>query len=209
MTAIGILQAIISLLEYSPDIFLLTAKHIVCLNSEAHLSRIEMSSSTPISLRNPIGTNDAAWLRYLPPALRSYLVDRHNLQAVIGNSGWLLADKIVRGGVGLVITVWMARYLGPETFGLLNFAVAFVALFSAIASLGLDGIVVRELVRQPESKNEILGAALHLKLVGGGIAFILAVASIWHVRPADTQTHWLVSIIALGMIFQVIDVADL
>src|SRR5215831_7099471 len=170
-----------------------------------------MPSSTQISLRNPIGNNDmnAAWLRYLPPAFRSYLADRHNLQAVIGNSGWLLADKIVRGGLGLVITVWMARYLGPETFGLLNFAVAFVALFSAMASLGLDGIVVRELVRQPESKNEILGSALHLKLVGGGIAFILAVASIWHVRPADTQTHWLVSIIAMGMIFQAIDVADL
>src|SRR6476659_7245925 len=85
---------------------------------------------------------NAAWLKLLPQSLRVRLTDRHNLQALIGNSGWLLADKIIRGGVGLIVAVWIARYLGPQSFGQLNFAIAFVALFSTISTLGLDGIVV-------------------------------------------------------------------
>jgi len=152
---------------------------------------------------------NAAWLKLLPQSLRVRLTDRHNLQALIGNSGWLLADKIIRGGVGLIVAVWIARYLGPQSFGQLNFAIAFVALFSTISTLGLDGIVVRELVRQPEKKNEILGSVLELKLLGGGVAFLLAFAAIWVLRPTDSQAHWLVGIIAAGMIFQAFDVADL
>jgi polysaccharide transporter, PST family len=152
---------------------------------------------------------NALWVRYLPAVLRARVVDRHRLQVLVGNGGWLLADKSLRGCVNLGIGVWMARHLGPETFGELNFAMAFVALFSAIVTLGLDGIVVRELVRQPGSKNEILGAAFQLKLLGAGVAFLVAVASIWQVRPGDAQSHWLVGIIAAGMVFQAIDVADL
>ena len=68
-------------------------------------------------------------------------VDR---RAILANIAWLFADKAVRMGVGLVVGVWVARYLGPGRFGELSFAVAFVALFGAGASLGLDGVVVRE-----------------------------------------------------------------
>jgi PST family polysaccharide transporter len=50
-------------------------------------------------------------------------------------------------GAGLVITLWIARYLGPEQFGMLNFAIAFIALFGAIAGLGLQGIVIRDVLR--------------------------------------------------------------
>ena len=158
---------------------------------------------------NPAADMNATWLRYLPPYFTLKLYDRQNLQALIDNSGWLLADKVIRGGAGLAMASWIARYLGPEHFGYLNFAVAFVALFSAIATVGIDGIVLRELVREPENKDEILGSAFLLKLMGGCIAFFVVSAAIWQVRPSDAQTHWLVMIIAAGMIFQAFDVADL
>jgi PST family polysaccharide transporter len=112
-------------------------------------------------------------------------------------------------GVGLIVGVWVARYLGPEQFGAYNFAVAFVALFGALATLGLDGIVVRDIVREPSNKHEILSSAYVLKLCGGCIAFGIAWASIFIVRPEDSQAHWLVGIIASGMIFQSLDTIDL
>jgi len=152
---------------------------------------------------------NAVWLRYLPEFLRAKLTDRHNLQALIANSGWLLADRIIRMLVGFFVTAWIARYLAPKLFGQLNYAIAFVALFNAIATLGLDGIVVRELVRHPEKKDEILGSAFVLKLIGGAGAFIVAFATIWLARPMDMETRWLVGIIAAGMLFQAFDVADL
>src|SRR5712691_5665226 len=115
----------------------------------------------------------ARWLKWLPHPLHQRIVGRPNLQAILGNSSWLFADKIIRMVVGLFVGVWVARYLGPEQFGQLNFAIAFVSLFGAIATLGLDAIAVRELVRHPEQKEEILGSAFALKLVGGCVAFVV------------------------------------
>ncbi len=81
------------------------------------------------------------WLSYLLVLLRARLELRPSLQAVLMNTWWLIADKILRMGVGLFVGVWIARYLGPEQFGLWNYAIAFAALFSALATLGLDSIV--------------------------------------------------------------------
>ena len=69
------------------------------------------------------------------------------------NTSWLFAEKVLRIIVGLFVGVWVARYLGPELFGLFTYVQSFVGIFSAIATLGLDGIVVRELVKD-ESKRE-------------------------------------------------------
>ena len=63
------------------------------------------------------------------------------------NTSWLFAEKILRMVVGLLVGVWVARYLGPEQFGLLSYALSFVGLFSIVATFGLDEIVVRELVK--------------------------------------------------------------
>ncbi|MCH7499204.1 MAG: flippase [Nitrospinae bacterium] len=137
------------------------------------------------------------------------LEGRNQLKKVLANSGWLFADKLIRMCVGLAVGVWIARYLGVKQFGQLNFAIAFASLFTALATLGLDQIVIRELVRHPDQKNEILGSAFALKLMGGLVAFAVVNATIWMVRPTDFLTHWLVGIIAAGMIFQAFDAIDL
>src|SRR5690348_14183303 len=89
---------------------------------------------------------NSIWVRVLPVSIRDGLDGRHNLQNLIGNTGWLFADRILRMSVGLVVSVWIARFLGPDQYGLFNYALAFVALFSILATLGLDRIVVRDLV---------------------------------------------------------------
>lgn len=148
------------------------------------------------------------WLRYLPAALRNRIEHRPNLLAILSNTGWLFADKILRMGVGLFVGVWIARYLGPEQYGLWNFAIAFVALFGAFATLGLDSIVVRELVKNPERQNELLGTAFALKLIGAVVALFLAVVAIAFVRSGETLTLWLVALSAAGFIFQSLNVID-
>jgi len=105
----------------------------------------------------------------------------------------------------LWVGIWIARYLGPEQFGLFNYSIAFVALFSIFASLGLDGIIVRELVDDPSRKNEVLGTAFTLKLAGGCVTLAAAAVSIYLLRPEDSTVHLLVAIIAAGTLFQSID----
>lgn len=146
--------------------------------------------------------------KVLPSFIYARLAGRHNLQRILSNTLWLFADRVLRLGVGLLVGVWVARYLGPEQFGLYNYAIAFVTFFGAIASLGLDGIVVRDIVRDPSIKEETLGTAFVLKLVGGVLAIFLTLAGIFLLRPGDTLAHWLVGIVAVVLIFQAFDVID-
>ena len=124
------------------------------------------------------------------------------------NTSWLFTEKILRMVVGLFVGVWVARYLGPEKYGLLNYAQSFVGLFSAIATLGLDGIVVRELVKQPEREGELLGTAFVLKLIGAlSVLIVLAIAV--NFTSNDSYTNMLIFIIASATIFQSFNVIDL
>jgi O-antigen/teichoic acid export membrane protein len=108
---------------------------------------------------------------------------------------------------GFLVGVWVARYLGPEKFGLFSYALAFVSIFQGIAKLGLDGIVVRDLVREPEKREIYLGSSFWLKFIGGLLTiFIILIISYF---TSDTfQTFLFINIIAAGIIFQSFEVID-
>jgi PST family polysaccharide transporter len=152
---------------------------------------------------------NSGWLRLLPDFVIQRLSGRHNLQAILGNSAWQVADKIVRMGVALFVTLWVARYLGPSRFGQLNYAIALTSLFAAVASLGSNSIVIRELVKFPEKRDILLGSAMTLRLIGAALTMIVVVFLVRLMRPGDTLTFWLVILSATGFIFQSINVIDL
>ena len=123
------------------------------------------------------------------------------------NTSWLFGERILRMVVALFVGVYVARYLGPKQYGLLSYAMAFVGLFSAFASLGLDGIVIRELVKTPEKRDELLGTAFWLKIIG---AIIMGGAILIGVQFTNNDgfTNLLIAIIAGGFIFQAFNVID-
>ncbi len=146
-------------------------------------------------------------MNLIPAYIHRRIAHRPNLVKIVDNIGWLFFDKILRMGVGLLVGVWIARYLGPEQFGLLNFATAFIGLFGAIAGLGLQGIVVRDIVRDPKSKEETLGTAAALQFVGGLIAYGLILVTIFWLRPDDVLAKTLVAILGSMMLFKASEAA--
>ncbi|MFL5482638.1 MAG: flippase [Gemmatimonadaceae bacterium] len=148
------------------------------------------------------------WVRWLPSTLGRRLSGRRGLQAIVANTGWLFFDTFVRLGIGFLVGVKVARYLGPGRYGTLNFASALVALFASVASLGLNSILVRDLVRYPEKRDDLIGSAFRLKLIGGVSAFVLGQVCVFVLRPTDTVSQLLVAIIASSLIFQAMDVVD-
>ena len=149
----------------------------------------------------------ASWLRYLPAPLRDRIEHRPNLHKILANIGWLFGDKVLRMGVGLLVGVWIARYLGPEQFGLLSYAVSFVFLFSPLIMLAHEGIIVRELVNSPEQRDTILGTSFWLKMMGAVLAF-LALAGILPLTSNDFYTNLLIFFIAGGLFLQSFNVID-
>jgi len=123
------------------------------------------------------------------------------------NTSWLLGEKILRMAVGLFVGIWVARYLGPEQFGLFSYAQSFVALFAAIATFGLDGIVIRELVKDESQRDRLLGTAFILKLAGSILVLSLLAISILF-QSNDLQTNTLIFIIASATVLQSFNVID-
>ncbi|MCR9196363.1 MAG: oligosaccharide flippase family protein, partial [Hyphomonas sp.] len=126
---------------------------------------------------------------------------------IVENISWLLLDKVFRMGVGLIVGVWVARYLGPSQYGLLSFAVAFVSLFAPLAGLGMQSIVVRDIVRTPTHKHEILGTAALMQFLSSVLAYMLILASIAVMRPDDMLAKALVAIIGSMILFRAVEVS--
>jgi len=109
--------------------------------------------------------------------------------------------------VQLFVGIYVARYLGPERFGLLSYANSYVGIFTAIAVLGLDGIVVRELVKSPDQRDTLLGTSFLLKVVGTLLMWVLILATLFFSNN-DPLTSALIAIIAFGVLFQTFNVID-
>lgn len=153
------------------------------------------------------GKSHSALVRLLPATIRRCVEHRPMLMKILDNIGWLFFDRILRMGVGLLVGVWVARYLGPEQFGLLNYALAFTGLFGAIATLGLQGIVVRDIVRDPDGARLTLGTAALLQFIGGWVCFVLILIAIGYLRPDDLLSRSIVTILGAMVLFKTSDVA--
>lgn len=126
---------------------------------------------------------------------------------LLNNVSWLLFDKIIRIIGSLFIGVWIARYLGPEDYGVLNYAMAYVALFALLVNLGLDQIVIREIVKHGRMVSYYLGTAFFLKLIGALTAMLLIIVSA-HFSESSSQVNLVIIIIGCMLLFQSLDVID-
>jgi len=145
------------------------------------------------------------WQRLLQ--IKTQLLAHEGFRRYGANTAWLMGEKILRMFIGLFVGIWIARYLGPEQFGLLSYAQSFVFLFTAVATLGLDSIVVRELVRDQSQRDVLLGTAFALKFAGS----IVILPLLWlgvQFTSNDSYTNLLIFIIASATIFQSFNVID-
>ncbi len=117
------------------------------------------------------------------------------------NTSWLVAEKIIGMMISFFVVVYVARYLGPDRLGLLSYSQSFVMLFAPLANLGLDSIVVRELVKDETKRDVLLGTSFGLKVAG--VLLVWAVlALVVPFTNNDGYTNLLIAIIASSLLFQ-------
>jgi O-antigen/teichoic acid export membrane protein len=141
-------------------------------------------------------------MRILPDFIKKRLEGRETLQKTVHNTGWMMGDQIIRQGVGFLVGVWLARYLGPQMYGEFSYAIAVVMIVAPLAMLGLDDITIRRLVREPTERDKTLGTVFILILLGGLFTFVLALVAVQLARPGDNLVRWLVGIMAAATIFR-------
>lgn len=118
------------------------------------------------------------------------------------NAGWLFVGQIFSLATSFFIGAWVARYLGPEKYGLVNYVLSFVGLFVIVTALGTDNILNRELVNHPEKRNELLGTCFRLRLLGGLVAFLAIIIAIFLFGEHNIVWQTLVILYSVSFFFQ-------
>ncbi|MDD5727899.1 MAG: flippase [Victivallales bacterium] len=119
----------------------------------------------------------------------------------IHNTFWQLFAQILKLTSALFIGALIARYLGPAQLGILSFSTAFVGIFSAWAPLGVDSIVIRELVKHSNRRNVLLGTAFLLKIIAAAVVFTIILITV-HFMDYGTETNIIIAIVAGTIFFQ-------
>jgi len=145
--------------------------------------------------------------RFVPAKYR-WVLSHDGVKRYFANTGWMFFGQMFSLLVSFFIGAWIARYLGPENYGILNYAVAFVGLFSFISALGIDAILSRELVKYPEKRDELLGTSFRLKLIGGIIALILCIMTAFLLKTSSI-IRLLIILFSFSFIIQALNVISI
>lgn len=121
------------------------------------------------------------------------------------NAFWLIGAKVYHVLVNLIITMLMARYLGPSNYGLINYAASITALFTSFCTLGINSILVNELLHDEPHRGEILGSAIGMRLISSALSVVTIVALAWALDPDEPMTIAVVLIYSTTLIFQCFD----
>ena len=124
---------------------------------------------------------------------------------VVKNASWIVVCRIVQSLLGLVIGSLSARYLGPSNYGLINYAAALVAFVTPIMQLGLNAILVHEIVNKKEAEGEILGTSLCLSFLSGLLCIggIAAFSNL--LNSGETETIIVCVLYSILLIFQALE----
>ncbi len=124
----------------------------------------------------------------------------------INNSIWILAEKASRIISGILVGVLVARFLGKEQFGIISYALSVLSIFTVFSTLGLDGIVVRELITEKKKKYDIIGTTFWLRFIG---SFLVVIASTYYSFMRDPSDRtWIVFLVSIAVVFQSFSVID-
>ena len=118
----------------------------------------------------------------------------------------MLAEKASRIISGILVGVLVARFLGKEHFGVISYALSVLSIFTVFSTLGLDGIVVRELITEKNKKYDILGTTFWMRLIGS--IFVVIAATYYSSMRDPSDRTWIVFLVSIAVVFQSFSVID-
>lgn len=124
---------------------------------------------------------------------------------ILTNVLWAITGKIVTLLSTLVVGIFVARYLGPEQYGLMNYIISVVALFTVFATFGTTEIIIRELAKKDQPKDVILGSAFVVRLALA-VVCLIAIGVYLFFSDETAETAIMIFIYASSIVFSCFDV---
>lgn len=123
----------------------------------------------------------------------------------VKNAGWLIAGKIVQIIVGFIISIFTARYLGPSNYGVINYAGAYVAFFTAFCTLGINSVIIKDFVENPDDEGKSVGTSIILRAISSLLSSIMIVGIVSIVDKGERETIIVSALCSFALVFQAFD----
>ena len=121
------------------------------------------------------------------------------------NASWLIGCRIAQMLIQLVVSVLLARFLGPADFGVLQYAASLTAFFGAVSGLGLSAVLVKEYLEHPAAPGMVAGTAISLRFLAGFLSAVGCVGLSIFVDAGDPQVVWVVALTSVSLVLHTFD----
>ncbi|EGQ9468865.1 oligosaccharide flippase family protein, partial [Vibrio parahaemolyticus] len=102
----------------------------------------------------------------------AFVMSRKNF---LKNVTWSLSDKLLRLLLGIVISAAIARHLGVDAFGALNFSITVLSILTIITSFGFNKIITREVSSNSRDSSLIVEGLFIFRVLISLISFFLTI----------------------------------
>lgn len=126
----------------------------------------------------------------------------------IKNTGWMVFAQIYQMVIQLIIGVISARYLGPSNYGIISYAASYISFFTIISALGLESIVVKEMINNRGEEGVILGSSIFYRFIAGILSMISVCVLVYAVNPEDNILLIVTFLQSLALLFNAFQVID-
>lgn len=123
------------------------------------------------------------------------------------NANWLIFEKIFTMSVNLFVSIILARSLGTSKFGEISYLLSLLTLFSPLFSMGLMGIVTREVFLYKESEDKVIISAIFIRIIGCCFFSILILISLFFITKSFTYRDLFI-VLLIGNLFSVFNVCE-
>lgn len=122
------------------------------------------------------------------------------------NTFWIMFSRVYQIAVNLVVSVLSVRYLGPSNYGLINYAASFSSLFTAFCTLGIDEVMVNELITKPQKQGKLIGTAIVMRICSSIFSVLTICLIVYALNPGKALTFWVTLLYSFGLVMQSLEV---
>lgn len=121
------------------------------------------------------------------------------------NASWLIGGKVAQMLLSLVVTVFSARYLGPSNYGLINYGVSLCNFFMAFCTLGINSVIVKEFLDNPDKQGEALGSSILARILSSICSIFLIIGVSFLLDYGEWETILVVALCSISLLFHAFD----
>lgn len=127
---------------------------------------------------------------------------------IVNNAGWLIGEKIAQMVLSFFVGALSARYLGPSNYGLISYANSLMAFFMSLCTLGINSVIVKELIDNPDKQGEALGTSVGLRLISSTLSAFMVISISFVIDYGQWETVAVVAISTISLLFHSIDTVN-